>query len=240
MSNLNINHSFQSNNKFKTSFFILILIFIGISIFYLFIKRSENNKEIINIKSTNENMEQNTPPKINQSNSIIKNNIQSDIISINQYPIKLDKATVVRHIDGDTVVIKFENGVEEKVRFIGVDTPETVHKTKDIKPYGRESSDYTKESLLGETIYVEKDVSERDKYGRILRYIWFEIPKEITEQEIINKMFNATIILEGYAQVSTFPPDIKYVDYFIKFQHEAQEQNKGLWDLNTLSTNTEK
>ena len=177
--------------------------------FYLSTKQSSNNKHILNSKS------------------------------IDESPISLDKATVEDHVDGDTVVIKFENGVKEKVRFIGVNTPETVHPTKGVEAYGKESSNFTKENLLGKTIYIEKDISERDKYDRLLRYVWVQIPKKITEQEIRNKMFNATLVLEGYAQVSTFPPDVKYVDYFIEFQREAREQNRGFWGLDAVSTDAE-
>lgn len=144
------------------------------------------------------------------------------------FPVKLEKAVVSKHVDGDTVYVKFEDGSEKKVRFIGVNSPESTTKTE---PYGKEASDYTKKSLKGKTIYLEKDVSETDKYGRLLRYIWIEPPKEITEGEIRTKMFNAILVLEGYAQSSTYPPDVKYSEYFKDFQKEARENNTGLWAL---------
>lgn len=133
---------------------------------------------------------------------------------------RFEKVTVSRIVDGDTIYVKFDEGREEKVRFIGIDAPETVHANKDIEHYGKEASNFTKDKLLGKTIYLEKDVSETDKYGRLLRYVWFYIPKEINKEEIKNNMFNAILVIEGYAQVSTFPPDVKYVDYFTQFQKE--------------------
>lgn len=150
---------------------------------------------------------------------------------------RFEKAIVSNHVDGDTVYVKFVDGKEEKVRFIGVDTPETVHPNKGIEHYGKEASDYTKDKLLGKTIYLEKDVSETDRYGRLLRYVWLDTPKEINEETIKKYMFNAILVIEGYAQVSTFPPDVKYVDYFTQFQKEAVEQNKGLWGSDTSDTN---
>ena len=142
-------------------------------------------------------------------------------------PIKLEEGVVTRVIDGDTVEIEIE-GIPYRVRFIGINTPES---TTRIEPYGQEASNFTKEYLTGKTVYLEKDVSETDIYGRLLRYIWLEPPKEITDEEIRTKMFNAILVLEGYAEVATFPPDVKYQEYFIKYEQEAREKNLGLWGL---------
>ncbi|NLO89220.1 MAG: nuclease [Clostridia bacterium] len=142
------------------------------------------------------------------------------------------KAYVAKVIDGDTIVAVFE-GKEEKVRLIGVDTPES---TIRHEPYGKEASSYTKSKLLGKTIYLEKDVSERDKYGRLLRYVWLEVPKSKSENEIRSKMFNAILLLGGYAQVATYPPDVKYTDYFVKFQQEARKSGKGFWGIDSQNS----
>lgn len=143
--------------------------------------------------------------------------------------VSFEKVTITKHVDGDTVYIKRQDGTEEKLRFIGVNTPETKHPTKGVEFYGKEASNYTKRELLGKTIYLEKDVSDKDKYDRLLRYIWLQEPTEINEKEIREKMFNARLLLDGYAQVSTFPPDVKYQDIFLKLQEEARKSNKGLW-----------
>jgi micrococcal nuclease len=117
---------------------------------------------------------------------------------------------------------------EEKVRFIGVNTPES---TKEIEPYGKEASAYTKTRLDGRKIWLELDVEERDRYGRLLAYIWLEQPASDSEPEVRAKMFNAELLLNGYAQVMTIPPNVKYADLFVKLQQEAREANKGLWGL---------
>lgn len=142
-------------------------------------------------------------------------------------PIKLEEGLVTRVIDGDTAEIEIE-GNFYKVRFIGINTPES---TTRIEPYGKEASDFTKQYLSGKTVFLEKDISETDRYGRLLRYIWLEPPKEITDEEIRTKMFNTILVLNGYANAATYPPDVKYQEYFIKYEQEAREKNLGLWSL---------
>ncbi len=158
------------------------------------------------------------------------------------FPILLIKTTVAKVIDGDTFEASI-NGRQEKIRLIGVDTPETVHPTQGEEPYGKEASNYTKSKLEGKEIWLEKDVQERDNYGRLLAYTWLTPPSKVEDKEIREKMFNALLLLDGYAQVATYPPNVKYVDYFTKYQAEAREGNKGLWALtseaNTQSTVTE-
>jgi micrococcal nuclease len=141
-------------------------------------------------------------------------------------PVTLTKATVIRVIDGDTIEVRLEDGSEERVRMIGVDTPES---TTRLEPFGREASNFTKSELSGKTIYLEKDVTDRDRFDRLLRYVWLEIPTISSGQEIQVKMFNAILLLKGYAQVATFPPNVKYVDYFTEYQAKARESGAGLW-----------
>lgn len=142
--------------------------------------------------------------------------------------INLIKARVTKAVDGDTVYVKLENGKEEKVRFIGVDTPES---TTQVEPYGKEAAAYTKSKLLNKDVWLELDVQERDKYGRLLAYVWLSPPTKESDKEIRAKMFNAVLLLEGYAQVMTVPPNVKYAEYFRKYQQEAREENAGLWGL---------
>lgn len=142
---------------------------------------------------------------------------------------KFIKANVTRVIDGDTILVSFDDGKEARVRLIGVNTPETVHPNKEVEFYGKEASDFTKTKLLNKSIYLEKDISETDVYGRLLRYVWLYKPLEIDEISIRNHMFNAILILEGYGQVSTYPPDVKYIDYFKNFQEQALKLKRGLW-----------
>lgn len=140
----------------------------------------------------------------------------------------LIKAKVTRVVDGDTVHVSL-NGADETVRLIGVDTPETVKPNSPVQPYGKEASDYTRSQLEGKTVYIEKDVQERDRYGRLLAYIWMDQPTAASDREIRSKLFNAGLLLDGYARILTMPPNVKYVDYFIGCQKEAREGIKGLW-----------
>jgi len=140
--------------------------------------------------------------------------------------VKTLPAYVTGVVDGDTVHVRLENGKEEKVRFIGVDTPES---TREVEPYGKEAAAYTKKRLDGRTVYLELDVGERDKYGRLLAYVWLSPPKNDGEAEVQAKMFNAELLLNGYAQVMTVLPNVKYANLFAKFQREAREAEKGLW-----------
>lgn len=142
-----------------------------------------------------------------------------------------EEVVIDRVVDGDTAEFIL-NGEKKKLRFIGVDTPETVHPTKGEQYYGKEASNFTKKSLEGKTVYLEKDVSDVDRYGRVLRYIWLEKPndyKNISNDEIKNKMFNAILLKEGYAVTSTFPPDVKYESIFLDISRAARENEKGLW-----------
>jgi micrococcal nuclease len=169
------------------------------------------NDDKIIIESSNDNLKAIDENKTN-------NNIDSS---------KFIEAYVKRVVDGDTIVATIDN-TDYKVRMIGINTPESTTK---IEEYGKEASNYTNKSLLRKKIYLEKDVNETDKYSRLLRYIWLEIPTEISEKQIQEKMFNAILVLNGYAQVATYPPDVKYVNYFTKLQATAREQKLGLWGL---------
>ncbi|WP_448375814.1 thermonuclease family protein [Fervidobacterium sp.] len=146
------------------------------------------------------------------------------------------KCYVVDIIDGDTIKVNLA-GEEYKVRLIGVNTPETKHPTKRVEPYGPEAKAYTKKILTGRTVYLEFDVQEKDRYGRLLAYVWLEKPEQITDEEIRTKMFNAILLLEGYAQVMTVQPNVKYVDRFLQYQREAMENQRELWGLSIYQKN---
>jgi len=129
-------------------------------------------------------------------------------------PSGRQKVKVTRVVDGDTIVI--ESG--EKVRFIGIDTPETVKPNTPVQCFGKEASNKTKELLEGKEVELEKDISETDKYGRLLRYIFLD-----------DVFVNQYLVGEGYAYSSSYPPDIKYQEVFREAQRKAEEENKGLW-----------
>jgi micrococcal nuclease len=124
---------------------------------------------------------------------------------------------VERVVDGDTFEVNI-GGKKEKVRLIGVDTPETKKPNTPVMYYGKEASDYTKKRLEHKTVTLEWDIDKRDTYQRLLAYVW-----------INDECFNRTLVKEGFARIATFPPNVKYVDLFKKDQEEARKKNKGLW-----------
>lgn len=128
--------------------------------------------------------------------------------------IHRDTAGVARVVDGDT--IELDTG--KKVRYIGVDTPETKHPKKPVQWYGEAAYQKNKSLVEGKTVTLEKDVSEVDRYGRLLRYVYLD-----------GVMVNETLVKEGYARVSTFPPDVKYHERFLVAEREARTANRGLW-----------
>ncbi|MGB9867721.1 MAG: thermonuclease family protein [Bacillota bacterium] len=148
--------------------------------------------------------------------------------------LPLVEARVTRVVDGDTFYAELPDGSEEKVRLTGVDAPES---SGDVDTYGKEASAYTARRLTGATVYLEKDVQDRDKYGRLLAYVWLAKPADAFESEVRAKMFNAELLLEGYAQVMTVPPNVKYADLFVRFQREARNAGKGLWGLPASDAN---
>jgi len=130
-----------------------------------------------------------------------------------------DLARVTRVIDGDTIEVSLE-GIICKVRYIGIDTPETVHPSQPVECFGKEASDKNSALVAGKIVKLEKDVSETDKYGRLLRYVW------------VGDIFvNDYLVRQGYAYASTYPPDVKYADQFAQAQEEAIENNRGLWAI---------
>lgn len=127
---------------------------------------------------------------------------QEEIIIENFQP-----ATVTKVVDGDTIWIDI-NGVEEIVRFIGVNTPE-----KNEQGFN-EAREYTKMMLQDKYILLEKDISETDQYDRLLRYVWFDVPNNHSDSEKELKLFNGILLKSGYAEIATYKPDIKYLDYY--------------------------
>jgi micrococcal nuclease len=136
---------------------------------------------------------------------------------INDYPELKDKeyeiATIKRVVDGDT----YETNSGRKLRMIGVNTPE-VHGNEQY--YGHEASDFSKKWLENQTVYLLRDVSDTDKYGRLLRYLFIQNDPV---------MFNETLLIEGYANTMTVPPNVTFAKKFVLLESEARENNKGLW-----------
>ena len=128
-------------------------------------------------------------------------------------------ATVVRVVDGDTVDFDIE-GTKERVRLIGIDTPETKKPDTPVQCYGPEASAFTA-SLLpeGTWVHLERDVEARDKYGRLLAYVY------LTDGTFVN----LAIVRGGYAHLLTIPPNVAHADEFVTAARSAEAQDAGLW-----------
>jgi micrococcal nuclease len=149
-----------------------------------------------------------------------------------QDELNLVRVKITTVIDGDTAYALFPDGREEKVRFIGVDAPEINHPVKGREPYGNEAELYTRSELESRYLWLEFDQSELDQYGRLLAYLWLSSPEKLVDSEIREKMFNARLIIDGYAVQVVFPPNIKYADFFAIYEAEAQAAGRGLWSPN--------
>ena len=125
---------------------------------------------------------------------------------------------VVRVIDGDTVKIDY-NGKATNVRLIGVDTPETVHPNKPVEAYGKEASNFTKNLLLGESVYLRFDVERTDTFGRLLAYL-YRAPDGL--------FVNLEIVRQGYGHAYTQFP-FKHMELFRYYGNRARTAGKGLY-----------
>ncbi len=133
--------------------------------------------------------------------------------------VKSSLYTVIKVVDGDTIKILYE-GVEETVRLIGIDTPETVHPNKPVECFGQEASERMKELVEGKSVNIMFDETQgmRDKYGRLLLYVW-------VEDIFVNKQ----MVVDGYAYEYTYSTSYIYQKEFKEAQSEAQSSRAGLW-----------
>ena len=127
-------------------------------------------------------------------------------------------AKVQRVSDGDTFVATVK-GRRERIRVIGVDTPESVDPNRPDEPYGEEASRFAKHYLDGETVRLAGDAEPRDRYGRMLAYVWLGD----------GTFWNALLVAEGYAQQLTIPPNVTYAPLFRRLVAEARRNDRGLW-----------
>jgi micrococcal nuclease len=133
------------------------------------------------------------------------------------HPRLLD-AVVVRVVDGDTIRVKLGDDRVERVRYIGVNAPELHHPRKGEEPGGRQAAAVNRQLVDGRRVRLELDVRLRDRYGRLLAYVWVD-----------DVMVNAELVSLGYAQVMTVPPNVRYQSLFVKLQRDARESGRGLW-----------
>ncbi len=155
------------------------------------------------------------------------------VSSEDRVPCKLLKV-----VDGDTIDVEL-NGKETRIRFIGIDTPESVNPDEGRNnEYGEEASAYTKMLLTGiENLYLEFDSQITDDYGRTLAYVWLTETNKNTTEVIGKYMVNGIIVKDGYAKAKDYPPNIRYSSSLSMLQDEAKKKADGLWakvDLTNL------
>ena len=143
--------------------------------------------------------------------TIVPSPVPAASIAPSPAPAAAQEGRVVAVTDGDTIRVLLQ-GQEYPLRYIGMDTPEMGHAD------GAAARDINAALVSGKTVRLEKDVSETDRYGRLLRYVW-----------VGDLMVNAELVRQGYAQAATFPPDVKYQQKFSALQKEAQAAGRGLW-----------
>lgn len=139
---------------------------------------------------------------------------QEEPLDINGQRVK-----VIQVIDGDTIEI--ERG--QLVRYIGIDTPETVDPRRSVGCFGKEAAEENKKLVENKSVVLTKDVSETDKYQRLLRYVYVMLDNG----QVL--FVNDHLARQGFAKVSTYPPDVKFTEQLLEAEREAREGNKGLW-----------
>lgn len=135
-----------------------------------------------------------------------------------------DSYVVTRVVDGDTIEVR-RGSVTLRVRYIGVDTPETVQPNRPVECFGREASKFNKELVENKKVRLEEDVQAQDSFGRELRYVY------VVNNDGQEIMANEALVLHGYAHAASYPPNVKYQELFREREREARDAKNGLWNV---------
>ncbi len=190
--------------KKNTLIILLVLIFFSL----IFDKTNLNNNQL----------------KKNNPLSLTPTSLTSPNVDLKKATASAEVFRVKKVIDGDTITL--ENG--RKVRYIGIDTPELHDPRKKVECFAKEAYLENKKLVEGKSVRLEKDVSEVDRYNRLLRYVYL-IDNMDNNATGSGLFVNQYLVQEGFAFASSFPPDVKYSSLLLQSQKEAQEKNKGLW-----------
>jgi micrococcal nuclease len=125
---------------------------------------------------------------------------------------------LLRVVDGDTIWVRMPDGTEEKVRYIGIDTPEVAHEGTRAEYLGEEASARNALLLGSDPLSLELDVEERDPYGRLLAYVWAG-----------ETLINERLVLEGYARAHNYPPNLSRQPQLREAERKARAAQVGLW-----------
>lgn len=128
------------------------------------------------------------------------------------------EATVLRVVDGDTILVRGANGRNERVRYIGVDTPESVKPDSPVECFGREASDFNKQLVQGRKVRLVPDQEAEDRFGRSLAFVY-----------VGDTFVNAKMISGGYARTIEIEPNTSKAEYFADLERVAIRTRKGLW-----------
>jgi micrococcal nuclease len=135
-------------------------------------------------------------------------------------PSQQTQATVVRVVDGDTIRVRLAGGAIEHVRYIGIDTPESVKPGTPVECFSKAASAANRRLVEGRQVTLVRDVEERDRYGRLLAYV-YRRPDGL--------FVNAELVRRGYARPLTIPPDVRHAARFRQLADEARRAARGLW-----------
>lgn len=134
-----------------------------------------------------------------------------------------EMARVDRVVDGDTIMVEIDGRIE-RLRYIGIDTPETVRPDSPVECFGPEASKANKQLVGGREVELVRDVGNRDRFDRLLRYVYVRDPD--TGERIF---VNLRLVEDGYANAATFPPNVAHADDFRAAERRAREEGRGLW-----------
>jgi len=125
---------------------------------------------------------------------------------------------VVRVADGDTITVRLEGGRTERVRYIGVDTPESVKPDTPVQCFAKKASHFNAALVADRAVTLRTDAEERDRYGRLLAYVYAD-----------GRFVNRELVARGYARTLTIPPNVAHADEFARLARRAREAGAGLW-----------
>jgi micrococcal nuclease len=128
---------------------------------------------------------------------------------------------IERVVDGDTIIVRLDSGARERVRLIGIDTPESVKPGTPVECFALKASAFTKHLLAGKRVRLVLDAEPRDRYERLLAYV-YRLPDGL--------FVNAELVRRGFAQTLTIPPNVRFADRFSALAREARETGTGLWE----------
>jgi micrococcal nuclease len=127
-------------------------------------------------------------------------------------------ARVIRVVDGDTIKVSLAGGRTERVRYIGVDTPESVKPGTPVQCFAKRASHFNASLVDGRAVTLRMDAEERDRYGRLLAYVYAG-----------DRFVNRELVAKGYARTMTIPPNVAHADEFARLAQRAREAGRGLW-----------